>query len=428
MNASDFETLLLPEDPQLGDYLIGTYLLRTGAGNILELASDMASEQTIGTWVEVPGQSVGELPKHAGKVLSVWEIPDVEQSTPESGLPREYVIQIAYPQVNIGKQLPMLLTTAFGNISMFGDIKLIDLTFPRELAEGLPGPQFGIEGVRKLLGIENRPLLNTMIKPSTGISPETGSELLYAAAAGGADIVKDDEVLADPEFSPALRRLEVYMKKLQAAERETGEKKLYALNVTDEPERCLRKAEEAVQNGANAIMINFLPAGLGLVSSLARDTRIRVPILAHLDFGGALFASPRHGISSVLLYGKLARLAGVDLITIPSPYGKFSLQHLKYIRIVAGLRGALYGMPKTFPIVGGGIRQGDLPRIVRDLGPDFVVGAGGAIYAHPGGPAAGARAFRQGMELVMQHGDFAGREKEFPELAAALQRWGRAEV
>jgi hypothetical protein len=29
---------------------------------------------------------------------------------------------------------------------------------------------------------------------------------------------------------------------------------------------------------------------------------------------------------------------------------------------------------------------------------------------------------------VMRHGDFAGREKEFPELAAALQRWGRAEL
>ncbi len=421
---SDFDSLLLPEDPHLGDYLVATYLLRTQARDILKLASGMACEQTTGTWVKVPGEAAEQVARHAGKVLNIWEVPDVEQSPPAQGEAAVYVVQIAYPHVNIGSQLPMLLTTAFGNISMFGDIKLIDLIFPRALVQGLPGPQFGIQGVRKLLGVEKRPLLNTMIKPSTGIHPETGAELLHAAAAGGADIIKDDEVLADPEFSPTLRRLEVYLNRLRAAEAETGEKKLYAVNVTDEPERCLRKAEQAVQNGAGAIMVNFLPAGMGLVSSLARDPRIRVPILAHLDFGGALYASPWHGVTSALLYGKLARLAGVDLLTIPSPYGKFSLKRLKYVRIVLGLRAGLHGTKETFPIVGGAIRQADLPRLVRDLGTDFVVGAGGAIYAHPGGPLGGARAFRQGLELVMQHGDFGGREQEFPELAAALQLWG----
>jgi 2,3-diketo-5-methylthiopentyl-1-phosphate enolase len=171
-------------------------------------------------------------------------------------------------------------------------------------------------------------------------------------------------------------------------------------------------------------MVNFLPAGFGLVSSLARNPRIRVPILAHLDFGGALYASPWHGVTSALLYGKLARLAGVDLLTIPSPYGKFSLQYHKYIRIVLGLRSDLYTVKGTFPIVGGAIKPGDLPKLLRDLGPEFVVGAGGAIYAHPQGASAGARAFRQGLDLVMKHGDFGGEEKKYPELDTAIQLWG----
>jgi 2,3-diketo-5-methylthiopentyl-1-phosphate enolase len=421
---ADFSALILPEDPRLPGYVVGTYLIRTDHPDVLKLAAAMAAEQTTGTWVKVPGESPERIERHAGKVLSVWEVPDNEGSAPPKGDLRTYVLQIAYPHVNIGKQIPMLLTTAFGNISMFGDIKLLDLAFPREFVEGLPGPQFGIHGVRALLGVAKRPLLNTMIKPSTGISPETGAGLLYAAALGGTDIIKDDEVLADPEFSPTLKRLEAYQKRLVAAEQETGEKKLYALNVTDEPERCMRKAEQAVANGAKAIMVNFLPAGIGLISSLARSSQIRVPILAHLDFGGALYASPWHGVTSALLYGKLARLAGVDLLTIPSPYGKFSLQYHKYIRIVLGLRSDLYAVKGTFPVVGGAIKPGDLPKLLEDLGPEFVVGAGGAIYAHPQGATAGALAFRQGLDLVMQHGDFGGRQKEYPELAAAVQLWG----
>jgi len=214
------------------------------------------------------------------------------------------------------------------------------------------------------------------------------------------------------------------MKKLREAEKATGEKKLYAVNVTDEPERCIQKAEAAVDSGANAIMVNYLPAGIGLISSLARNPKINVPILAHLDFGGAFYASPRHGISSPLLYGKLARLAGVDLLTIPTPYGKFALTYEKYMRIVLGLRSPLYDKNRTFPIVGGAIKQGHLPQLFEDLGTDFIVGAGGAIHAHPMGPTAGAKAFRQGIDLIMKQGQFDGAENKYPELKAAIDLWG----
>ncbi len=418
----DFDQFILPENSE--DYLVATYLLRSEAEDILKLAATMASEQTTGTWVKVPGETREMLLKHRGKVLSVWEIPDVENINSREDGPREHVLQIAYPWENFGAQIPMLLTTVFGNISMIGDIKLLDLSFPRKLVERLPGPKFGITGIRQLLGVPKRPLLNNMIKPSTGITPEQGADLLYRVAVGGTDIIKDDEVLGDTDFSPVLRRVELYMKKLREAEKETGEKKLYAVNVTDEPERCIRKAEAAVDNGANAIMVNYLPAGIGLISSLARNPRINVPILAHLDFGGAFYASPWHGISSPLLYGKLARLAGIDLLTVPTPYGKFALTHEKYMRIVLGLRSPLYDKNATFPIVGGAIKQGHLPHLFADLGTDFIVGAGGAIHAHPMGPTAGARAFRQGIELMMSLGQFDSTENEYPELKAAIDLWG----
>jgi len=422
----DLDHFILPESPNVGDYLIGTYLLRKeikDPGEILKLAVMMATEQTTGTWIRVPGETADVIEKFRGKVLNIWEIPDTEQFSNSTDELRSFIVQLGFPWQNFGPQIPMMLTTIFGNISMIGDIKLLDIKFPKNFVEKFPGPRFGISGIRRLLGVSERPLLNNMVKPSTGITPDQGAELLYQAALGGTDIIKDDEVMGNTELSPVLKRVELYLKKLRKAERETGEKKLYAVNITDEPEKCLKLAEAAVDNGVNALLVNFLPAGIGLITSLCRNPKINVPILAHLDFGGALYASPWHGISSSLLYGKLARLAGVDLLCIPTPYGKFSLNYAKYIQIVHGLRSPFHGKLGAWPIAGGAIKQGHIPKLFNDLGRDFIIGAGGAIHAHPMGPAAGAKAFRQGIDLMMKYGKLEGEELG-KELKVAMERWG----
>ena len=422
----DLDNFILPETPAIEDYIVGTYLFRKhlrDPGEIIKTAVMMATEQTTGTWIRVPGETGDMVEKFRGKVLNIWQVPDHEQFRNEQDEERIFFIQLGFPWQNFGPQIPMMLTTIFGNISMIGDIKLVDIQFPKNFVDQFPGPRFGISGIRKLLGVSDRPLLNNMVKPSTGITPDQGAELLFQAAIGGTDIVKDDEVMGNTELSPALKRVEHYMAKLRKAEKESGEKKLYAVNVTDEPEACIKMAEAAVANGANALLVNFLPAGVGLINSLCRNSSIKVPILAHLDFGGALYASPWHGISSSLLYGKLARLAGVDLLCIPTPYGKFSLSYSKYIQIVHGLRSPFHGKPGVWPIAGGAIKQGHIPRLFNDLGRDFIIGAGGAIHAHPMGPAAGARAFRQGIDLMMKYGKLEeqtlGRE-----LTVAIEKWG----
>lgn len=420
----NFDQYTQLEGIALDDYVIATYLMRSRLRGILEKVASMAVEQTTGTWVKVPGETKELTRKHQGKVLGVWEIPDFETEPQEFGIERSHIFQIAYPFQNIGPQIPLLLTTVFGNISMMGDIKLLDLTLPGKFVSGLPGPQFGVKGIRELLGVPKRPLLNNMIKPSTGITPEQGADLFYQAALGGTDIIKDDEVLGDTDFSPVLKRVELYMKKAEKVRQETGHKVLYAVNVTDEPERCLNRAIAAVENGASAIMVNYLPIGIAILSSLARNSRIKVPILAHLDFGGALYASPFHGISSHLIYGKLARLAGADFLTIPTPYGKFAISYEKYMKIAIALRSPLFDKEKTWPIAGGGVKQGHLLRLSNDLGNDFIVGAGGAIHAHPMGPTAGARAFRQGIDLIMAGRGFGESLNDYTELKAALDKWG----
>ncbi|MFQ7474089.1 MAG: hypothetical protein ACLRLX_07780, partial [Anaerovoracaceae bacterium] len=60
------------------------------------------------------------------------------------------------------------MTVLFGNISASGMIRLIDVAFPKKFIEKFQGPKFGVEGMREVLGVKDRPLLNAMIKPNIG--------------------------------------------------------------------------------------------------------------------------------------------------------------------------------------------------------------------------------------------------------------------
>ncbi|MCS7120131.1 MAG: RuBisCO large subunit C-terminal-like domain-containing protein [Nitrososphaerota archaeon] len=416
------DEIILPEDPEIEKYVVATYFVRTKERSVIELAYKMANEQTVGEWIKLStAEEDVDLKPFKGKVLSVWECPDIENENFRESDIKQCIIQLAIPSKNFGGQIPMLLSSIFGNICHLGSIKLIDIALPRDLVDQLPGPNFGIDGLRELLGISKRPLLSTTLKPPTGYSPKVGAHLLYEAAVGGSDIIKDDEVMGDTVFSPVIERVKVYAESLKKAIKETGEEKIYAVNVTDHPERCIRKAEKAVKNGASALMINFLSAGISLISSLARNKKVNVPILAHLNFGGVYYASPYHGISSHLVYGKIARLAGSDMVMLPNPYGKFGVQYEKFARAVAGLRGSLFNKKRTFPFVGGSIKANLLPKLFEILGFDFGIGVGGAVFHHPLGVTAGAKAFRQAIDILVEKGKFDGSEKDFAELKAALE-------
>jgi 2,3-diketo-5-methylthiopentyl-1-phosphate enolase len=317
----------------------------------------------------------------------------------------------------------MLLTTVVGNISMGGRVKVLDIRFPEKYVAGFQGPRFGIQGVRQLLAVKGRPLLNNMIKPCTGYPPEVGVELFRAAARGGCDIVKDDELIANASFNEVQARVKLYMEAERQVYEETGEHTLYTVNVTDEVPKVFDNAHRAVELGCNGIMVNYLATGFPVLRALAEDPTINVPILAHMDVAGALYASEWHGLSSHLVLGKLPRLAGADVVVHPAPYGKAPVLSDKFQRVAQNLTFPLYHLRPAFPMPSGGITPQMVPNVIKDLGPDIVIGSGGGIHAHPQGPVAGARAFRQAIEATLQGRPLADAAKENPELKASLEAW-----
>ena len=418
------QPVALPDGIDYDDYIIGTYTITYPAFlPVPKLAPLLAIEQSTGTWVPVPGETPEVRRNHVAKVIGVYEFPDYEFEVPAGLQDRNWMVQIAFPEVNIGQQIPMMLTAVVGNISMGGKIKLVDIRFPKKYVAGFKGPKFGIEGIRKLIGVKKRPLLNNMVKPCTGYPLEVGAELFRLAALGGCDIVKDDELIADASFNSIVGRVKRYMQIEKQVYEETGERTLYTVNISDSVPKIFENARRAIELGANALMINYIAVGLPVMQAIAEDPKINVPILAHMDVAGALYMSPYHGLSSHLVLGKLPRLAGADIVVIPAPYGKASVIMEKFDAAARNLTYPLYNLKPTWPMASGGITPTMVPKVMQELGNDIVIGSGGGIHAHPGGPVAGGKAFRQAIDATLKGISLEEYAKTHKELAVTIKQW-----
>jgi 2,3-diketo-5-methylthiopentyl-1-phosphate enolase len=421
--VSDPYGFAMPESLDYAEFVIATYLYRTPSDvDIHRAAHALAEQQSTGTWVALERETQAIRERHAARVVAIWEVPDDEATGP-AGDTRDWILQIAFPSHNIGAQIPLLLATVYGECASSGELKLLDLHLPESFVGAFKGPKFGLEGIRELVGATDRPLLITMLKPALGLNPRESAEVFYQADIGGSDAVKDDELLVSHPWSHYLDRVREHERAAQAAFDETGHRTLYFVNITDRPDRLVSNAYRAIEAGASALMVDFVTVGTSALSMLADDPAIAVPILGHLAFAGAIYASPRTGVSSHLVLGKLPRLAGADVIIYPSPYGSLQFSRSKHLRLAQSMTNPFYAIRRTAPAPGGGLHAGMAGRLHEDLGIDYAFGAGGAIHGHPMGAAAGARAIRQAMEAVTRGESLADASAEHPELATALAKW-----
>ena len=124
------------------------------------------------------------------------------------------------------------------------------------------GPKFGIEGIRKLLGVPQAPLLCTALKPM-GKSSEDFANMAYALAKGGMDIIKDDHGLANQKWAPFEQRVALCCDAVLRANRETGRNCLYAPCLNAPSDQIISRAWYSKDMGAGAVML--LPGIAGLM-------------------------------------------------------------------------------------------------------------------------------------------------------------------
>ncbi|OQA73417.1 MAG: 2,3-diketo-5-methylthiopentyl-1-phosphate enolase [Firmicutes bacterium ADurb.Bin248] len=413
-----------PEVAFSEDYIIGTYQVRVKTSSIEKLALAIADEQTTGTWIKVANDSDDKRRTFGAKVVSIYEVPDAGADY-AGDQPPMYVIQIAFPMANMGASLPMMLSTVFGNISASGMLKWIDVAFPEKYVRRFQGPKFGVEGLRKILGVYDRPLLNAMIKPNIGWTPDEGAEIFYQAARGGVDIIKDDELMpANESFCPLRERVTKFMEMEKRAFEETGERTLYAVNVTDGIDKIRDNALRAIEYGANCIMLNAYTAGQAALKMLADDPEINVPILAHVDFAGAYASATYTGISAPLVIGKLTRLAGGDFQINGHPWGKFPIPYKVFYRSFKAFTQPWWNIKPMMYACSGGTTQLVVKNCMDTLGTDIILAAGGGVHGHPDGSYSGAKSMRQAIDAALQGIDLIEYAKTHKELMRMAERLG----
>jgi len=410
----------------LEKYIIASYIIKRPKGqNVNYLSRFAAIEQSTGTWVRVPAETEEVRKHHVARVLGVYELPHIEYTVPKDIKERIYFVQIGFPIINIkGMGIPMLFTTVIGNISITHGLKLVDLAFPKAWLEDFKGPKFGIDGLRKLMNIPERPLLNNMVKPCTGHTADVAADLVYKAAVGGCDVVKDDELISNPSFNRLEERIVKVMEAVDKADSEKGEKTLYTINITTKFPEMFEYADKMIELGANALMINYLTTGFEALRQIAEDPSIKVPILGHMDFGGTFFGGLWTGMTSMLTFAKLPRICGADTVVIPAPYGKAEILDERYEQNLKALRFPFQHIKPTLPMPSGGITPGMVQKCMKEAGNDILIGSGGGIHSHPDGPTSGAKAFRQAIDAVMQGKNVKQAAKEHKELGIALGVWG----
>jgi ribulose-bisphosphate carboxylase large chain len=397
----------LDYQPKTTDLICVFYAEPENVG-IKEAAGAIAAESSVGTWTELTTLK-----------------PSVEKLAARVFYINGNVAKIAYPVELFEKgNMPNILSSVAGNV--FGlktlkNLRLNDVHLPAELAKSFHGPKFGIEGIRKLLKVPERPLVGTIIKPKLGLKTKDHARVAYEAWVGGCDIVKDDENLSSQKFNPFEERIVNTLESRDRAESETGEKKVYMANITAETETMLKRAEYVIDHGGEYVMVDILTCGFSALQTL-RGKNYKLVIHAHRAGHAAFTKNPKHGIAFRVI-AKTARAIGVDQLHVGTVVGKMSETKEEVLQNLDALKTEMSGFKPVMPVASGGLHPRLVPLLIETFGNDFIIQAGGGIHGHKDGTRSGATAMRQAVDATLNRKSLEEYAKTHKELRTALKTW-----
>jgi ribulose-bisphosphate carboxylase large chain len=410
-----------------------TYLVETDIA-VADAAAIIAGEASTATFVKLPGEMTERIEqRHGARIERIVERESVTQPSlpvarPTGPVFRRAEVTISWPLANTGPSLPNILAAVAGNLSECREVtglRLLDVDLPPALLSAYAGPAFGIAGTRDLTGVQGRPLIGTIIKPSVGLSPTETAELVDALVAGGIDFIKDDELMSDPPHCPFEARVRAVMDVIRRHADRTGRQAMFAFNITGEIDEMLQRHDLVARAGGTCVMVSLNWVGTLGVARLRRH--VTLPIHGHRNGWGFFSRCPSLGFD-FKAWHKLHRIAGADHIHVNGLRNKFSESDESVIASARACLEPLFGPGRpplsVMPVFSSGQTVRQAPDTYRAIGTvDLIHAAGGGIMAHPQGISAGVTALRQAWQATVDGIALEDAARGHAELREALRRF-----
>lgn len=364
----------------MSEKLVIRYKVASQLKNVDSLARKIAIEQS----VEAPESTFTQ-------EIEENYVPHIENVQPVNNKADLFHIDLAYQPHMLSGQFNQLLNLCFGNVSMYPGVRLVDLTIPDSLLKNFEGPQFGVQGVRRALGIYQRPLLATALKPK-GQSNDYFVQLAYQFARAGGDIIKDDQNLIG-SFAEFKIRTQTCAEAIDKARQETGRQCLYFPFISAPFEQLEEHFEWVTKLGLHGVLL--CPSILGLDTARGLAKKYGLIYMAHPAFTGSYCVAHDQGMDYKLFYGLLYRLAGVDISVFPNQGGRFSFSKDDCMNISSELMKPMQNIKTAFPCPAGGMQYDDLQGMCEWFGEDSVFLLGGSLLEYSKDVYIATKAFKE---------------------------------
>ena len=339
----------------------------------------------------------------------------------ESGL-----VTIAYPlrffdkrddgRISLSQLFMAMASEPFSAFSFYQGARIVDVAFPLQLLSRFPRRHWPHSRVRRYLALAPRePIIGTIVKPKTGLTPELFSRSVVEAALAGARFTKADEnmhlTLAEvPKYvGRVVKDLEKAGFDLARARGGTipeprGRRFLFAPHITTDADRIRDYARAAVEAGANALMFSpYYGGGFPLMAEIS--STLDVPVYAHTAGMNVTTGSPTWGLDPRITY-LLAGLYGAAFMQLTTLGGYLKPDDAEKGAILSTLKAhGLEGSDGMTLAIAGGLGPTNIGRSMRDLGTEgrmFL--AGTSVYSHPDGPSSGVKAIICAHEAYVKEG------------------------
>jgi ribulose-bisphosphate carboxylase large chain len=381
-----FDINIIQKERDYQDYFYVTY--------------DVASTVSIydAAWNIALGQSVGN-----PTARSEWETPELFDNFCAKILFQENLHTVQQGTVVIGYPLALIDWATDGiaqllcvmqggqtDIASVPRCRVIDLEFdPAFVQRTFLRPKYGNRGFRSFTNTYNKPFFGGIIKPKTGITPDTLLDMTKALVEGGVNFIKEDEIMSNPSVAPLEQRVEVISKYLQ------GKPVVYCYCINSDPAHLMHRAQFVADNGGNGVHVNFW-SGFGSYKSIRE---MDLPLYMHYQRSGVETithpANP-YGINWTVMC-KLAAFCGVDTIHAGMWGGGYMAMSTEELHSVMNI---LHDND-VVPALSCGMKASLVQPIVDEFGVDWMANVGGSIHSDPEGTYVGTQKMRAACDAVV---------------------------